>query len=222
MYQHTDILGNKLSFPCGKIVCVGQNYAAHIQEMNSNVSKQAVFFIKPSTAACPLAPTITIPSNQGACHHELELALLIKSPLKNATPEQALAAVGGFTLALDLTLRDVQKQLKEKGHPWERAKGFDGAAPLGPWLIYQNQNLQQLKLSLFKNDELIQTSSTDKMLRDCATLLAEASECFTLCPGDVLLTGTPAGVGALTSGDRLNLVLDDLLEITTEVIVSAN
>lgn len=222
MYQHQDILGNDLGLPCEKIVCVGQNYADHIKEMNSNVSEQAVFFIKPATSACSLTPQITIPSGLGACHHEIELAILIKEPLSKATPEQARQAIGGFTVALDLTLRDLQRQLKDKGHPWERAKGFDGAAPLGPWLAYQGQDLQNLTLTLNKNEQIVQSSSTANMLRDCASLIAQASECFSLRPGDVVLTGTPAGVSELQEGDKLSLVLDDLLEVTTEVVASAN
>lgn len=218
-YQHKDINQQLLSWPAGKIICVGQNYADHITEMGSKVSSQAVFFIKPSTAACSLTRPIAIPAHQGACHHETELALLVGKPMKKVTPEQALTGICGFSVSLDLTLRDLQAQLKQKGHPWERAKGFDGAAPLGPWIPYMGQNLQQLNLKLTINGRVVQQGSTELMLRDCASLVSQASECFTLQPGDVLLTGTPAGVGPLHVGDKLHVELGDLVSVTTEVIL---
>ncbi|CAG9001374.1 MAG: putative protein YcgM [Candidatus Celerinatantimonas neptuna] len=219
-YQHRDVLGNVLDYSLGKIVCVGQNYADHIKEMNSPSSDQAVFFIKPSTAACSLSPVFSIPTHQGECHHELELAVLIGERLKNASVEQAQNAIIATTLALDLTLRNLQAQLKSKGHPWERAKGFDGSAPIGPWLNYQGENLQDLNLQLSINGKLVQSGSTTHMLRGCVELLSQASHCFTLEPGDILLTGTPSGVGPLHVGDHLVLGLNDALVIESEVKAS--
>ncbi|MFM2484015.1 fumarylacetoacetate hydrolase family protein [Celerinatantimonas yamalensis] len=216
-YQHINIEGHPIPYSLGKIVCVGQNYADHIQEMNSQTSSQAVFFIKPRTAACRLSDDIVLPSNQGSCHHEIELALLIGQPLHRATIQSAQESIVGYTLAIDLTLRDLQAQLKAQGHPWEKAKGFDGAAPLGPWLPYQGENLQDMILELRKNGQIVQHSSTELMLRDCITLLSEASQYFSFEPGDVLLTGTPSGVGPLVHGDHLQLQLSDKLSIQTKV-----
>lgn len=220
-YQHKDVLGNVLDYSLSKIVCVGQNYADHIKEMDSPSSEHPVFFIKPASAACALSPRFTIPTDQGECHHELELALLIGERLKNASTEQAQHAIVGTTIALDLTLRDIQAQLKSKGHPWERAKGFDGAAPIGPWLNYQGEDLQDLNLQLSINGKHVQTGSTSHMLCNCVDLLVQASQCFTLEPGDILLTGTPAGVGPLHVGDHLMSNLNDTLIIESEVKASA-
>ena len=112
-YHHIDYLGNAIDLPVGKVVCIGQNYLDHIQEMNSKTAAEALFFIKPSTALVPMAPRFIIPSSQGAVHNETEIAVLLKAPLKKASVSEVLAAVWGYSLALDLTLREVQAQLKQ-------------------------------------------------------------------------------------------------------------
>lgn len=211
-YQHLNTAGESIDLPAGKVVCIGGNYADHIKEMSSVVNEDAVFFIKPSTAIAPLMPSFDIPHNLGPCHNELEIAVLLKDKLKNADETQASDAIWGYGLALDLTLRQVQAELKKIGRPWERAKGFDGACPLSPFIAKDEfADIQNIDFSLKVNQQVRQASNTKMMLRSIAKTLSEMSSCFTLLPGDVIITGTPAGVGPLEQGDKLELRLESHL-----------
>ena len=217
-YQHLDITGNPIGLPVGKVVCIGQNYQDHIAEMQSKTAPEALFFIKPSTALCAMAPGFTIPLAQGAVHNETELAVLIGQPLKQADYTAVNAAIWGYSLALDLTLRDVQAQLKQLGRPWEIAKGFDGACPVAGFVEKARvQHPQQLDFSLTVNGTQRQQGNTANMIRGITQLISEMSQHFTLLPGDIVLTGTPAGVGSLSSGDTLQLQLSDLFTVNSKV-----
>lgn len=192
-----------------KIVCVGRNYAAHAAELNNPIPSQPLLFIKPPSSWAEL-PTIKIPTAQGACHHELEIAVRVTKPLHNATIAEAEAAIAAVALALDLTLRDVQDQLKQHGHPWERAKAFDGACVVAPWIDLEKAGLslvdvQQSRFVLKRNGVLQQQGDATQMLMPIAELVAHISHVFSLEAGDVVLTGTPAGVGPLQLGDELEL-----------------
>ncbi len=218
VYQHVSSSGQPIDLPVGKVVCIGQNYQDHIAEMQSKTAAEALFFIKPSTALCPLAPAFSIPSGRGAVHNETELAVLIARPLQNAGYAQVQEAVWGYSLALDLTLRDVQAQLKQLGRPWEVAKGFDGACPVAGFTEKaQLMHPQQLEFRLLVNGQLRQSGNTANMIRGINQLISEMSRHFTLLPGDIVLTGTPAGVGPLAVGDTLELQLADILQVTTKV-----
>lgn len=199
-------------------MCVGRNYADHAKELNNPVPSQPLLFIKPATAAVSMDEPIQLPKAQGACHHELELAILIGKPLKNANSVEARKAVVGIGLALDLTLRDLQDQLKRQGHPWERAKAFDGSCPLSSFVNADGVNLQQLDFELYKNGSLQQQANTANMLFTVDSLIADISACFSLLPGDVVLTGTPAGVGLLESGDLLQAKLYNLINVEVSVL----
>lgn len=216
--QLSDDSGHILPYQVGKIVCIGRNYLDHIHELGNEVTEQALFFMKPASCLQNVHQPIVIPAHMGECHNELELAVLIKDPLHNATEAQALDAVWGYGLGLDLTLREVQATLKAKGHPWERAKAFAGACPLSQF-VDKARFAKGLPngFTLTVNGELRQVGETKMMMRSLSSLLAEISSLFTLQPGDVVLTGTPQGVGPLHSGDRLTLTLDDVLQIDTEV-----
>jgi 2-keto-4-pentenoate hydratase/2-oxohepta-3-ene-1,7-dioic acid hydratase in catechol pathway len=217
-YQHKDIQGNIIDLPLGKVLCIGQNYQDHIAEMNSKTAPEALFFIKPSTAVVDINQPFAIPENFGAVHNETELAVLIKAPLSKVTPDQVQDAVWGYGLALDLTLRDQQKKLKELGRPWEIAKGFDGACPLSGFVAASEvADVQQLQFSLNVNGQPRQQGDTRMMIRSVTQIISELSQFFTLLPGDVVLTGTPAGVGPLHKGDQLELMLADKLHIKTSV-----
>ena len=217
-YQHKDIQGQAINLPAGKVLCIGQNYQDHIAEMNSKTAPDALFFIKPSTALVDIHQPFSIPEQLGAVHNETELAVLIKAPLSKAAPEHVLDAVWGYGLALDLTLRDQQKKLKELGRPWEIAKGFDGACPVSGFIAAAELgDVQQLQFSLTVNRELRQQGDTRMMIRSVTQIISEMSQFFTLLPGDIVLTGTPAGVGPLYSGDQLELTLADKLQIKTSV-----
>lgn len=190
-----------------KIVCVGRNYAAHAAELNNPIPAEPLLFIKPPSSLAEL-PEVAIPTQQGACHHELELAVQVGERLQRVTPERALQALCQVTLALDLTLRDVQDKLKQQGQPWERAKAFDGACVLAPWLpITDSAALQHATFELYCDAQLRQQGDAQQMLLPIAELVAHISHVFTLEPGDIVLTGTPAGVGPLTVGQQLDLHL---------------
>jgi 2-keto-4-pentenoate hydratase/2-oxohepta-3-ene-1,7-dioic acid hydratase in catechol pathway len=196
----------------GKVVCVGRNYADHAKELNNPVPAEPLWFIKPGSCVVPMRDAIRIPQGRGSCHHELEVAILIGERLCNADASTARRAIAGIGLALDLTLRDVQAILKEKGHPWEIAKAFDGSCVLSDFLPPDTfADLQNIDFSLQVNGVLRQSASTAQQLFPILSLLTIASLHFTLEPGDVLLTGTPAGVAALAAGDELRARIGNAL-----------
>lgn len=208
IYHHKDIQGNYLPFPAGKVVCIGQNYADHIAELNSVTRPEALFFIKPNSALCSVEPSFEIPKQVGPCHNELELAVLISKPLKKVTANKVQDAIWGYGLALDLTLRTVQSKLKQQGRPWELAKGFDGACPISPFINKSEiTSPQNSDLVLTVNQQIRQNGNSKDMIRPINELIAQMSQHFTLMPGDVVLTGTPAGVGPLKNSDQLTLTI---------------
>ena len=151
----------------GKVVCVGRNYAAHAKELNNPIPSSPILFIKPASSVVPFASSFAIPNGRGSVHHELEIAILVGKPLVNASVQQVAVSIAGIGLGLDLTLRDVQDTLKEKGHPWERAKSFDGACPLTDFVSIDPQKLtnqQSFTLRLEKNGEVQQQGSSEDML----------------------------------------------------------
>lgn len=218
--MYTVVLNDQLfPYPVGKCVCVGRNYAAHATELNNPVPSQPLLFIKPADAAVPMAPQISIPSQYGSVHHELEIAVVLQHRLKNATESQVRDAIAGVGLALDLTLRDVQEQLKKQGHPWEAAKAFDGSSPLSNFVsIEQIADLANIEFSLKRNGETQQQGNSKDMLFAIVPLIAYMSSIFTLNPGDVILTGTPVGVGPLETADILELQLAEHIAIETVVV----
>ena len=195
--------------PSSKIVCVGRSYAAHAQELGNAVPEQPVLFVKPPSSLVALADGIDWNKALGSCHYECELSLRIDQPLSKVTDSaQALNAIGAVTLGLDLTLRDLQDQLKAKGHPWERAKAFDGACMLADWIdVSEIGAWDQVQYSLEINGQLRQHGDTSLLIFSIAELLKDISQVFSLQPGDVVMTGTPAGVAALQSNDQLKMTL---------------
>ncbi|MEI2770443.1 MAG: fumarylacetoacetate hydrolase family protein [Candidatus Competibacter sp.] len=207
-YQHHNLDGSPLDLPVGKVVCIGRNYLEHIRELNNVTPETPILFMKPSTSLVALDEPIHLPVGRGECHHEVELAVLVGRELQNADAETSRQAVAGYGIALDLTLRDLQNELKKKGHPWETAKAFDGSCPLSPFLAPEAlPDPQATDLALQINGQLRQRGNTQQMMVSLFELMAYISTHFTLQPGDVVLTGTPAGVGPLQSGDILMLSL---------------
>ncbi|WP_108125856.1 fumarylacetoacetate hydrolase family protein [Saccharospirillum mangrovi] len=208
MFTHRWWQGETLDLPVGKAVCIGRNYAEHARELNNPVPKQPLLFHKPATAFCELSDSLQLA--RPGLHFETELALLIGAPL-NAQSVNPWSAVIGVTLALDLTDRDLQAELKQAGHPWERAKAFDGALPIGTWLPIEKMpaNVADWSYRLDMNGALRQHGQVSQMLCAPAQLLELILVDFSLQPGDVVLTGTPAGVGVLSTGDDLLLRLDN-------------
>jgi len=206
-----------------KIICVGRNYSAHAKELNNPIPSEPLLFIKSTNSLLELElnssdkQSINIPKNQGECQHELELALLIGQPLTNCDQHQAIAAIEGVGLALDLTLRELQSKLKSKGQPWERAKSFDASCPVSGFIRKADfGELVDIDFSMTKNGQLVQEGNSSEMLFNMAFLICEISQCFSLYPGDIILTGTPEGVASLNSGDRISL------QINGSIIANAN
>lgn len=190
-----------------KIVCVGRSYAEHAKELGNAIPTRPVLFMKPPSSLTSLEEGISWNSDLGSCHYECELTLRIDKTLKAETdPQKVLEAIGAVTLGLDLTLRDLQDDLKQKGQPWERAKAFDGACILADWVdVSEVKAWDQVHYTLHINHELRQQGDTSFLIFDIASLLIDINQAFTLEPGDVVMTGTPAGVGALAVGDQLKM-----------------
>lgn len=215
--MHTVKLDGR-DIPVGKVVCIGRNYAEHIKELGNQTPDKPVIFIKPASAIVPSGGTIVIPNYSDDCHHEIELAVLIGQSAKNVTAAEALGYVSGYAVALDLTLRDVQSAQKSKGLPWEIAKAFDTSCPISDFVpagqVIDPQNLQ-LKLTV--SGEVRQDGNTRDMMRSIAELIAAASSYFTLEEGDILLTGTPSGVGRIASGDQLEASIEQVGKLNVAV-----
>jgi 2-keto-4-pentenoate hydratase/2-oxohepta-3-ene-1,7-dioic acid hydratase in catechol pathway len=208
-YQHKYVDGTSIHFPMGKAVCVGRNYAEHAKELNNAVPTEPLLFIKPGSAVVALEGGFTIPADRGAVHYEAEIVVLIGKPLsKSPSREEVLDAISGFAPGLDLTLRDVQTKLRDKGYPWEEAKSFDGAAVLAPFVSADTfSDLTDIGIRLTINGEVRQDGNSRDMLNPIVPVIQHMAACFSLQAGDVIMTGTPAGVGPLLAGDELVIEL---------------
>ncbi|KHF24574.1 fumarylacetoacetate hydrolase family protein [Solemya velum gill symbiont] len=213
-FKFLDQDGSRIDLNAGKIVAIGRNYHAHIEELNNPVPDKPVIFMKPSTALRPLHEPVVIPTDRGAVHYEIELAVLIAEEISCVDEDAVADAIGGYALALDLTLRDVQEEVKNKGLPWEMAKSWDGSCPLGRVLPADTIDPANAELQLVINGEVRQQANTRMMIRGAISLISYISRYFTLEPGDLVLTGTPSGVGSLNAGDQLELSLDQHSEST--------
>ncbi|WJG08202.1 fumarylacetoacetate hydrolase family protein [Aliiglaciecola sp. LCG003] len=218
MYNHRGFDGEILPFPPGKVVCVGRNYVDHVHELNSEMPTQPLLFMKPASSLRHVSEPVNIPADRGSCHNELEIALLIGKTLSSQTSIPVRSAIWGVGLGLDLTLRDVQTELKAKGLPWERAKSFDGACPVSDFVpIQQIDNLDTLTFNLKVNQQIRQLGDAALMIWNIDSLLMQISQVFTLSPGDIVLTGTPKGVGPLSDGDEVSMTLDGHFSLHTRV-----
>lgn len=188
-----------------KIICVGRNYAEHIEELKNERPDAPVLFAKPETARLPKNEDFYIPDFSENIHFEVEVLVKISKVGKYIQPKFAGNYYDKIGLGIDFTARDIQQQLKEKGLPWEKAKAFDGSAVIGSrWLDKTDfENIQDIDFSLNKNGQPVQKGNTGLMLWKIDELIAEISKFFTLKIGDVLFTGTPAGVGKVEAGDLL-------------------
>ena len=201
-----------------KIVCIGRNYAAHAKELGNAIPEEPVFFLKPETAILDRDAPFKIPVWSNNIHYELALVFRISRECRNAHVTDLSAYVDAVTIGLDLTARDIQDELKKKGLPWEKAKAFDGSAVIGDWFIELPQNISSIAFRLEKNGTIVQQATAAEMIHSPSQLIEYISRFITLEPGDLLFTGTPAGVGKLEKGDRLVGFLDgyDQLKLTVE------
>ena len=188
-----------------KIICIGRNYKDHAAEMNSPVPSKPMFFMKPETSVHNNNLPYYLPTFTKDLHYELEITLRIDKMGKHIPENKALSHVGSIGLGIDFTARDIQQQCKEKGHPWEVAKAFDGSAILSRnFLPFDAEMLDKgISLRLEQNGQTVQDGSSKQMLFDCAHLISYVSKFVTLKKGDMIMTGTPAGVGPVKQGDNL-------------------
>jgi acylpyruvate hydrolase len=185
-----------------KVLCVGRNYERHARELGAPPG-EPVWFLKPDSSIIGNGQSIVVPPGIGAVHHEVELALRIGREARRVAADQALRHVDACTVANDVTARDMQAAAKKAGDPWDRSKGYDTFLPLGAWQPAGSADLQGLRLRLTVNGAVRQDGNTRDMTWTCAELLARASQWTTLRPGDVVLTGTPEGVGPIVPGDKV-------------------
>ncbi|MFJ4052209.1 fumarylacetoacetate hydrolase family protein [Pseudomonas sp. NPDC089743] len=219
-YQHQYVDGTRIHFPLGKVVCVGRNYAEHAKELGNPIPSEPLLFIKPGSCVVPLEGGFKIPTDRGSVHYEAEIAVLLGKPLSaHPSEEEVLDAISGFAPALDLTLRDVQAKLKEKGMPWETAKSFDGACVLPPFVAAGTfDDLADIPVRLTINGEVRQDGNSAMMLNPIVPIIQHMASHFSLLPGDVILTGTPAGVGPFEVGDELVLELPGVSRFESRVL----
>ncbi|MBK5516460.1 fumarylacetoacetate hydrolase family protein [Pseudomonas sp. TH10] len=218
-YQHQYVDGTRIHFPIGKVVCIGRNYAEHAKELDNPVPTEPLLFIKPGSCVVELDGGFAIPTERGSVHYEAEIAVLIGKPLSTKpSREEVLDAISGFAPALDLTLRDKQAELKAKGLPWEIAKSFDGAAVIAPFVSGSTfADLADIGIRLTINGEVRQDGNSSAMLNPIVPMIQHMAGCFSLQAGDVILTGTPVGVGPLNVGDELVIELPGASSFTTSV-----
>lgn len=206
-------------FTVGKIVCVGRNYAEHAKELGNEVPEKPVVFLKPASALIHSGEKIIHPTFSKDMHHEVEFVLLIGKKVKNASKAEAEESIIGYGVGLDMTLRDIQNDLKKKGHPWTIAKCFDTSAAVSDFVLKSDYTLTLYEeISLSVNGQLRQKEKLNKMLFNPAEIVQYLSSLMTLEEGDLVFTGTPAGVGKVDVGDRLWGKIDGVGELEVVVI----
>lgn len=192
-----------------KIICIGRNYAEHARELGNEIPENPVIFMKPDTAVLKKGSDFYIPEFSEDIHYELEVVLKISKGGKYIQEEKAGNHFEEIALGIDFTARDLQSKLKEKGLPWELAKGFDGSAVISDFYKKEDYDLKNLQFSLLKNKEEVQNGNTTLMLFSPEKIIAFVSKYFTLKTGDLIFTGTPKGVGKVAENDILEAYLED-------------
>lgn len=198
------VIGTDQQFPINRIFCVGRNYAAHAKEMGHEVDREAPFYFTISPINASLGGEVVYPAGTSDYHHEVEFVVALDRGGHNIAESQAMACIYGYGVGLDMTRRDLQSQAKDKRRPWDIAKDCENGALLSPLTTKAAfGDIGQQEISLIKNDEITQRSSLDMMIHSVPALIAHLSHFYTLCAGDIIMTGTPEGVGPVSPGDRL-------------------
>ncbi|MBT3182251.1 MAG: fumarylacetoacetate hydrolase family protein [Deltaproteobacteria bacterium] len=211
-------MGDRLAIP-SKVICVGKNYKSHIKEMGGQgTPSEPTIFLKPNSAIANGSSSISIPSYLGLLHYEVELCLIVGREGKNIEPSVAEAYIEGYSVGIDFTLRDVQSKAKEVGGPWTLSKGFDSAAVFGEFIpSSQVGDPLNLKIHLSVNGKVKQECNTANMLFSPSDILCYVSGYMTILSGDVIMCGTPRGVGPVSDGDEIFAQIDDLPYLKFEV-----
>ena len=195
-----------------KIICIGRNYADHAKELGNALPTEPLFFCKPDSAILPKGNPFFIPEWSKDIHYEIEILFKINRLGKYIQKEHALKYVSEIGIGIDFTARDIQEELKKKGLPWEKAKGFDGSAVIAEkWIPIENIDLNHLNFGLKKNGEWVQQGHTKDMIFNIESLIEHVSQFMTLKIGDIIFSGTPNGVGPVQSGDVLEGFIGDTL-----------
>jgi fumarylpyruvate hydrolase len=214
------VIGSGQRFPIRRVFCIGRNYAEHAKEMGSVVDPgMPMFFCKPADAVVSDGADVPYPSATSDLHHEVEMVVALATGGVDIAAKDAMACVFGYGVGLDLTRRDLQAQAKAKGHPWDIAKGFDHSAPvsaLRPAGLATPDAHSELRLHV--NGELRQHGTLGDMLHDVPQIIAALSTLFELKAGDLIFTGTPAGVAALHRGDRFRAELVGIAELESRIV----
>ena len=201
--------------PRSKVVCVGKNYADHAAEMGGEVPKEPIIFLKPNTSVIGPNDVIRWPIQSNRVDYEAELAIVISRICKDVPKEKAADVIFGYTIANDVTARDIQKTDGQ----WTRAKGFDTFCPVGPWIDTEFKPASQRITTVIKG-ETHQNATLNQMVFDIPTIISFITSVMTLLPGDLILTGTPSGIGPLTPGEDVVVSIQDLGELRNEVVRS--
>lgn len=211
-----EVKGRSERFPARRIFCVGRNYAAHAREMGQDPEREPPFFFtKPADALVPNNATIAYPSRTANLHHEIELVVAIGKGGRNIPASNALDHVFGYAVGNDLTRRDLQFESRDKGRPWDTSKGFDQSAPITAIRPATEGHFGKGKIWLKVNGEMRQQADVADLIWSVPEIIAELSTLFELAPGDLIYTGTPAGVAAVKSGDRIEGGVDGLDTLVT-------
>ena len=214
------VVGSDKSFPVRRIYCVGRNYGDHVKEMGGDPkSEPPVFFSKPATACVVKNQDVNYPQATKDLHHEVELVVALASGGKNIAADTALDCVFGYAVGIDFTRRDLQTIAKDNGRPWDTAKGFDQSAPVSAINPVANcGHPADSEIVLSVNGEIRQQAKLNEMIWSVAEIISELSRYYELMPGDLIYTGTPAGVAAISAGERLSATIEGVGEIEFNVI----
>jgi 2-keto-4-pentenoate hydratase/2-oxohepta-3-ene-1,7-dioic acid hydratase in catechol pathway len=199
-----------LELPVRNIYCIGRNYASHAKELGNKVPKIPLVFLKPIGTICFDGSTIELPKQSSDIHFEAEIVLAISKTGKDISPAKVNEHIGGVGVGIDFTARDIQSISKKQGQPWTIAKGFDNFAPISSFTVLKpDQDLSELDIKLFQNGFVKQHGNSSEMIFPIPNLITFLSQLFTLHPGDLIFTGTPEGIGKVSSGDELEVLLNN-------------
>jgi len=201
-----------------KIICIGRNYSEHAKELNNTVPTEPIYFMKPDSALLIRNRPFFYPDFTKDLHYECEIVLRINKVGKCISEKFALSYIDAIGIGIDFTARDLQQKAKEKGLPWEKAKAFDSSAPISTFIpVAEFADFQQIEFSLKKNGETVQTGNTRDMIFSYPAIISHVSQFMTLKTGDLIFTGTPAGVGPVAIGDKLEAFIGEKKMLTVNI-----
>jgi len=213
------VTGSDSVFPVRRVYCIGRNYAAHAVEMGHDPDREPPFFFQKNPDNLDTSGEFPYPSKSSDVHHEVEMAVMLKSGGENISIEDALSHVFGYALSLDMTRRDLQGEQKKMGRPWEIGKSFERSAPVGAiHTVDDVGHLDRGRVELKVNGEIKQKGDLNQMIWKVPEMIAYLSEYFSLAAGDVILSGTPAGVGPVVKGDLMDISIEGLGSLSIPVV----